>query len=80
MITALIVIGQCVVVTPVANPDQTAPPWQRHVVFRTDDGYGVAPLDRPSIPIVVPAESIVPCEPKAFVQHPAPAGRVAAGP
>jgi hypothetical protein len=80
MITALIVIGQCVVVAPAANPDQPAPPWQGHVVFRTDDGYGVAPLDRPSIPIVVPAESVAPCEPKALVQHPAPAGRVAGEP
>jgi hypothetical protein len=81
MITALIIIGQCVVVTPAADPDQVAPPWQGHVVFRTDDdGYGVAPLDHPSLPIAVPAESVVPCEPKALVQHPAPASRVAAGP
>jgi hypothetical protein len=65
MIPAIVILGQCVIVTPSPTTDQVEPPWQGRVVSRTDDGYGVAPVDRPSITVVVPTERVASCGPEA---------------
>lgn len=64
MISALVIIGQCVMVTPAALPDQPQPQWQGRVAYRTDDGdgFGVAPIDRSSTAVVVQADRVAPCE------------------
>jgi len=64
MIAALVIIGQCVIVTPAATANQPEPQWQGRVAYRTEEGYGVAPTDRPSMTVVVPAERVASCGPK----------------
>jgi len=65
MIAALVIIGQCVIVMPAAMAHHAAPQWQGHVIYRTDDGYGVAPVDRPSIAVTVPADRVASCGPRS---------------